>query len=235
MAGSLPKARRVSGSNRTVLVVLAVAALVLAGALAWLLLNGSFFSDEPQSGLERDYALLIQGLQSNPKDPATLMSLAEVEFDLGKKADAFAHANDAVKYAGEQSFYNLRYATLLVRNNQLEEAEKAIMVEIKITKTTKAEPHFLYAQILAEREAYPDAIKAMQTGLRIDPTAADMGIVYAQILEKAGKKDAAIDNYEKALRFLPGNEEAIAGLKRLGVKYSEPTGTVDPHSAPEGQ
>lgn len=235
MAGSLPKARRVGGGNRTIMIVLVVTAVVLTGALAYLLTSGSLFSDEPQTAQERDYELLVEGLRANPRDPATLMSLAEVEFDLGKKKEAFAHAADAVEYAEKQPFYHLRLATLLVRDDQLEEAEKAIRAEIKITGTSKAEPHFLLGQILAENEKYDDAIKSMRTGLTIEPAAADMGIVYAQILEKAGEKQAAIENYEKALKFLPGNEEAIAGLERLGVEYSEPTGTPNPHGAPEGQ
>ncbi len=234
MAGTLPKVRRVSGRDRTIVIALVAVAVLLAGALVYLLTTGSLFDREPQTALERDYALLVEGLKSNPRDPATLMSLAEVEFDLGKKDDAFRHARDAVRYAGKQPFYNLRLATLLVRDGRLDEAERATRVEIRITGTSKAEPHFLLGQILAEKKRYDEAIRSMQTGLRIDPAAADMGIVYAQILEKAGKKQEAIDNYKKALKFLPGDEEAIAGLRRLGVTYSEPTGTPDPHGAPGG-
>ncbi len=234
MAGALPKVRRVGGSNRAVVLVLAVTVVVLTGVLVYLLLNGGLFSGEPRSALERDYDLLVQGLNNNPADPATLMSLAEVEFDMGKTEDAFRHAREAVKNAEKQPFYNLRLATLYVRDGQLDLAEKHVRAEIKITGVSKAEPYFLLAQILAENANYDEAIKAMQTGLRIDPAAADMGIVYAQILEKAGRKGEAIDNYKKALKFLPGNEEAIAGLRRLGVEYSEPTATPNPHGAPEG-
>lgn len=230
MAGSLPKARRVGGVNTQVIIVLAVAVAALVGLLVWMLLGGSLFNGEPASDLERDYQLLLKGLAANPKDPSTLMTLAEVEYDLGKKADAFDHAEKSLDNSAEQPYFHLRYATLLVRDDRLDDATKALQREIEITGTTKAEPYFLLAQIQAEKKLYDEAIKTMQQGLTIDVTAADMGIVYGQILEQAGRKDDAVDAYQKALKFLPGDEEAIAGLKRLGVEYEEPTSTVDPHS-----
>lgn len=235
VAARLPRARRVGGRDRTVLVALAGVAAVLTAALVYLLVSGSIFSSEPRTDLERDYQMLLTGLNENPDDPAILMTLAEVEYEMGKKADAFDHAAAAIKVAEEQPFYNLRHATLLVREDRLADAEKSLEAEIEITGTTKPEPYFLLAQVQAQSDRLEDAIDTMEQGLIIDPAAADMGIVYGRLLEDAGRNAEAVEAYEKALRFLPGNEDAIAGLERLGVTYVEPTSTPDPHGSPEGQ
>lgn len=216
-------------------IALVSTAVVLTVALGYLLATGSIFDDEPRTALERDYRLLQQGLAENPEDPATLMTLAEVEFEMGKTDDAFSHAERALEFSEKQPFFHLRFATLLVRDERLEEAEKALESEIEITGTTKPEPFFLLAQVLAQTDRLEEAIDTMEQGLVIDPAAADMGVVYAKMLEDAGRTAEAIEAYQKALRFLPDNEDAIAGLARLGVEYEEPTTTPNPHGAPEGQ
>lgn len=217
------------------LAVLAGTALILTAALVYLLVTGSFFDSEPRTDVERDYQMLLAGLSDNPDDPAILMTLAEVEYELGKKSDALEHAAAAIAVSEKQPFYNLRHATLLAREDRLDEAEKALDAEIEITGTTKPEPYFLLAQVQAQTGRTDEAIDTMEQGLIIDPAAADMGILYGELLEKAGRDTEAIEAFEKALRFLPGNEAAIAGLERLGVQYEEPTSTPDPHSSPEGQ
>lgn len=234
MAGSLPRARRIDKPDRRLMYALVAAVIVLTGVLVYLLAGGALFGDQPRTDAERDYLLLIEGARKNPKDPAVLMSLAEAEYELGKKADSFEHAEKAVAVSQGQAFYNFRLATLLVREERLEEAEDALLVEISIVKTDDAEPYFLLAQIQADQDRYDEAIKTMEQGLRIDPIAADMGVIYGEILEKAGQKAKAAEQYTKALKFLPEDQRAIDGLKRLGVSYT-PTETANPHQGGDAQ
>lgn len=228
MAGNLPKARRVGGPDRTAVIVLAVAAVVLIGALGYLVLSGPLFSDEPASDAERDYQLLVAGLKKNPKDPATLMSLAEVEYELGKKPDAMGHAEKAVKIAKDEPFYRYRYATLLVREDRLKEAESALTAEIGLAQS-EAEPFFLLGQIQAKQKRYDEAKESLKQALAVNPNAADVRVIYAGVLEDAGDTAEAKTQYLIALKFIPDDQRAIEGLKRLGVDY-EASATVDPHS-----
>lgn len=205
--------------------------VVLAGALTYLVVAGSPFGGEAKSDLERDYELLEKGVAENPEDPAVIMSLAEVEYDMGRKHEALEHAALALKYSDEAAGYNMRYATMLVRSDRMEEALKALDEEIEIAGEADAEPYFLRGQIKAELKDYDAAIESMETGLRIEPNAADMRVVFGEIYEHAGKKDLAAEQFTTALDFLPGDKRATDGLDRLGVAYKP--STTSPHGTGE--
>ncbi len=58
--------------------------------------------------------------------------------------------------------------------------------------------------------------------------AADMRILFADMLAEAGRTDEAIEQYQEALRFLPGDERSSA-LEALGISV-ETTEGVNPHA-----
>lgn len=221
MSGSLPKAKRVGGANKTVVWVLSGVAVVLVGALAYLLISSPLFSKEARTDVDRDYQLLLEGAQKNPKDPAIQMTLAETEFRMGKKDDGLERADRALKLADKQAGYRTRYATLLVQVEELKRANVLLVEEIAIAGEKDPEPHFLLAQVLSELGDDEEAIKTMQSGLRLNPNAADMRIAYGRILENAKRKDEAIAQYQLALKYLPGDRAALDALDRLGVKAEE--------------
>lgn len=233
MARPLPKVRRVDSGHRLMLVLVAFI-VVLAGALTYLVVVGAPFGGEAKSDVERDYELLVKGVAENPEDPATIMSLAEAEYELGREDEALEHAELAIEYAEGAQFYNMRYATMLVRSDRLEDAVAALETEIEIAGEGDAEPYFLLAQIKADQKDLDAAIEAMGTGLRIEPNAADMRVVFGEIYQQAGEKDLAAEQFSTALRFLPDEQRAMEGLDRLGVAY-EPSEGSSPHETGSGE
>lgn len=224
---TLPKVKRVDKRTSTVTWIVLGAFIVLLVVFIALLLNGTIFSSQPQSDAERDYEVLLGLLKQKPNDPVLLITVAEVEYDLGRKGDAWAHADKALQKGAKMPGLQLRYAQLKIRDEDYDDALKAIQKEIALDENS-AEPLFLLAQLLAEQGEYDGAIKAMDKALVKEPQAADMRIVYAGILEKADKKKRAIAQYKEALKFLPNSPKAVEGLKRLGAEV--PTSTPSPHS-----
>ncbi|GAB4276278.1 MAG: hypothetical protein Kow0056_06520 [Coriobacteriia bacterium] len=230
MPNKAPRAKRIVTGEQRVVYSLIIIVVILIGVVLALLFGGGMLSDEPRTPLERDYVLLLQGLERYPDDPAVLMTLAEVELELGKEADALEHASLAYEYGFETPGIPLRYAQILVQVGDTEQAKQAIDQEIELdTVGNNPEPLFLLAQILREEGDLEGALENMETGLDLAYQAADMRILYADMLAEAGREDDAIAQYEEALRYLPGDERAIAGLAALGVEY-EATQTVDPHA-----
>ncbi len=226
-----PKVRRTDRGDLMTIGVLAGAIIVLVVVLG-VLLSG-VLSDEPRSDAERDYELLLQGLKQHPDDPAVLMTLAEVEYELGKKGEAIAHAEKAVKVAGVTEGYRLRLAQLYILERRLEDAQEQIEAELKGKDTTSdPEAHFLLGQVLRELGKVDDALDHLARACELEPVNADYRIVYAQTLETAGKEQEAIDQYREALRFIPDDPRAREGLERLGVKADETTGSAMPTGAP---
>jgi tetratricopeptide (TPR) repeat protein len=235
VSDGLPRARRVGGTSRATIFILLGVVVVLIGVIAYLLVGSPLFRDEPQSDAERDYQVLLKASKEDPKNAAILISLAEAEYTLGKADDALAHAKKAVGLAEGQAGIRVRYATLLVREGDLDAAAKALQDEIKEFGRDSAEPYFLLAQIQVEQGKTDEGLKTMELALEISPMAADMRAVYADMLARAGKKKEAIAAYEEALTFLPGNADIISALEDLGVKVQETTSTPDPHGSGEGE
>lgn len=221
-SSSLPKVKR--ANRRTTVITWAFLGtfIVLLAVIVGLLLTGNLFSTEPKTSAERDYELLLDGLKRNPKNPAVLMTLAETEYDLGRKGDAREHAEKAIEYAKNEPGIQLRYASLMIRDGKEDVAVKAVERELAVTNNKSAEAFFLLGQIQSEQKKYDEAVKSMDKGLDLAPQAADMRIVYGEILEKAGKDKRAIAQFTEALRFLPNDEDAVAGLKRLGAPIPAP-------------
>lgn len=231
MNAGLPKVRNVRRDERRAVWILIAVVGVLLAAIGVLLFGGPLFDDSPNTDLERDYTQLLKGMQADPGNPAILMTLAETEYELGKKSDALDHAAKAIEVSDGAAGFPVRYAQLLLLEGDLGKAEEQARAEIKLdTQETFAGPHFILAQILFEQDKVDEAIKEMEAGFVIDYTAADMRIVYAEMLAAAGERDRAVTEFETALRFLPSNQRAIDGLAALGVTY-EATSTADPHGA----
>lgn len=209
--------------------VLVAVILMLVAAVGYLLLTSDLFSDQPTTDLDRDYQMLLSGLEENPDNPALLMTLAEVEYELGKTADAFAHAERAIELSEGTTGMNIRFAALLVREGRLEEARDAAQAELDVGDGTNAEPYFLIAQIDLELEEWDGAIENMEKGLALQPVAADMMIVYGRILEGAGRTDDAIVQYKRAYLFLPDDRGLVDALDRLGVSVEASGTPVAPH------
>lgn len=227
-SNSLRAVRR--NGNGAVIWVLVATAIVLVAAIGYLLFASDLFGDEPTSDLERDYQMLLAGLPDNPDNPALLMTLAEVEYELGKTAEALDRAEQAIALSEDQPGMHIRYAALLFRDGDLEAAREQAEAELSIEgATANAEPHFVIAQIAWEQGDYDAAIASMDAGLAIDPIAADMMIVYGRILEDAGRTDDAIAQYREAFRFLPENADLVDTLQRLGVSVEASETPTAPH------
>lgn len=233
MAAKRPKVQRRGTTWSPLVIALTVSAVLLGAALIALVATGTLVNDVPRSDAERDYQLLVAGVKKDAKNPTLLMTLAETEYDLGKKKDALEHAERAVKYAGEAPAYRLRYAQLLLLTGDEAKARAMIEDEIALKTAGDPEPYFLLAQLERSQKRYDAAVDAMRTGLKMSPTSADMLILYGDMLVDAGEKDAAIAQYKAALRYLPGDPRATKGLEALGVKAPASTPTTA-HGAPAG-
>lgn len=226
MASELPRAVRTGQGNQRL--IWALLAVIVALAVLVVTLMSGLFTDEVTSDRERDYRLLLEGLESNPENPAVLMTLAEVEYELGKTEEAFEHAEKAVEHAEGQATFFLRYAQLLIREDRIDEAKENLITANQLAQEGFIEPKFLLAQVYANEGDTAQALQLIEEVLVVNPVAADIRVYYARVLEQDGQTDRAVEEYKNVLRFLPDNEEAIQALARLGVEW-EPTDTTSPH------
>jgi len=72
------------------------------------------------------------------------------------------------------------------------------------------------ASIYADREDLANQIEMLDVALEGFPTAGDLLIWRGQALLDQGDNEGAIQDFARALRFLPGDEEAVRGLEAAG-------------------
>lgn len=233
MSERLPRVVRTTARITPLTWVLVVVIAALLTALAVLIASGPLA--ERSDDADRDYRLLTDGLKENPDDPAVLMTLAEAEFRMGKVTDALRHAKKAVAQAGDTPGYRLRYAGLLLQDHQEKVARPLVEDEIALGTPGDPEPYFLLAQIEWNLRDDAAALENMRKGLAIAPQAADMIILYADMLAESGDEDAAIAQYREALRFLPGDSRAEQGIRELGGVPPTSKDATSPHDAVTGE
>jgi tetratricopeptide (TPR) repeat protein len=221
------KARRVRPAVSPLVLVLSGVIVVLLVLVAVVLANSPLFREPTALDLARDE--LLVALADSPGNPELLMSLAEVEYEMGRRGDAFRHAEDALAGGSERATINMRYAMLLIRDDRADEARPLLEAEVALD-ATNAEAHFLLGQVLREEGDLSGALSSLEEALRLNPINGDYRLAYADTLALAGRIDEAIAGYASVLAVLPGDERAIAGLEALGVDY-EPAETVDPHAS----
>ena len=221
------KARRIGGAQNRLIVILVVIVIALVGVIGYVLATSTLFRQPTALELAREE--LEASLAQNPDDPAILMTLAEVEYELGRQDEALEYAKRASELSGEIQEINLRYAILLIKEMRLDEAQSTLEAELAVNPVS-SEAYFLLGQVMREREEYDEALTHFESALQFNPVDGDYRLLYAQTLALAGRTDEAIDWYQRALQVLPGDARAIQGLEDLGVTY-EATETVSPHGS----
>ena len=67
------------------------------------------------------------------------------------------------------------------------------------------------------KKQYRSAIKAVEPAAEANPEMSDLQYLMGLALEKLGVTDSAVKRYRLALKYTPDMQQAIEGLKRLGV------------------
>jgi len=117
-----------------------------------------------------------------------------------------------------------RYGMALEAHTFTEEAIAAYGRAHELSPRTFRWPYLL-AALIDERSA-ADSLPLYQAAIDLDPDYAPGHVRYAEALERTGQFDEAGRHYERAMRLMPANAHAHAGLGRLALGADDPTGAV---------
>lgn len=143
-------------------------------------------------------------------EPAVRQRLTALQADLGADAQS-----------GEAWG---RYAMALEAHTFTDEAIAAYRQAHDLSPRTFRWPYLL-AALVDERSA-ADSLPLYRTALDLDPAYAPGHVRYAEALERTGQFDDAARAYERAMRLMPGNAHAHAGLGRLALGADDPAAAV---------
>ena len=117
-----------------------------------------------------------------------------------------------------------RYAMALEAHTFTNEAIAAYRQAHELSPRTFRWPYLL-AALVDERSA-ADSLPLYRAALAIDPDYAPGHVRYAEALERTGRFDEAAQEYEQAIRLMPANAHANAGLGRLALGAGDPAGAI---------
>ena len=165
--------------------------------------------------------LLRSHLQQNPTDVAAIRMLAEVAARLGRYVDAENLLARCLELSPSFATARTQYASLLNRQNRASEALQQIA---PLLAAEPDNPHYrnLKATFLVGIGEYQQAIDLYRGILTEYPHQAKVWVTLGHVQKTAGRQEAAIQAYRRALELEPGMGEAYFSLANLKTFRFEP-------------
>ncbi len=171
--------------------------------------------------LKRDYPALAafaeawQGPQTD--DAYSAFRISEAFAASGRDEEALIYASEAVKRMPLQAKFRNRYASLLLKNARIDEAEKQLRFLLS------EEPWYLPAlanlgTICLNTEREDEGRQLLLKALALDP---DYDLAYRNLIQYYLSRNLvrkAVDLAEIWLRKQPGNKEALEWIEKLKLK-----------------
>ncbi len=180
----------------------------------------------PRTSAERDLAQYEDLVKEQPQNAAARAGMGAALVQAGAYQRAVEQLNTAIKLGARPEYY----VVLAEARVGLGDTKSAISALKKAQNMNESYGSAWYAEgkIYFDEGEYAKAIGPFNRTLGLEPSASDVNYLLGQSLEKLGKREAAIDAYRKAIKYLPDYAEAIDALEALGVK-AEPQTTGDGH------
>lgn len=219
-------------------------ALMVAAAFTYALVTGVFDESAPQTFDEKSLSLSAEVLRKNPKSGGAYAQRAETLFRLGRKAEAYEVLDQGEKAVGKEIpalIYILRTRTILLnQEKRYAEAEKVGMLAMNASdeyiarqikqmvpkglNTAGADSSLAVdtavqlADAYIGQEKWDEAIKLYSYALMYEPAAADILTLRGWAYVGASSEESATLDFKEALKYLPDNESARAGLQKVGAQ-----------------
>jgi Flp pilus assembly protein TadD len=191
---------------RTVLAVLAAAALAALAARTWTQLR--YWKDS--------VSLFTHTLQVTTNNYVAQNNLGNALADRGRVEEAISHYTEALRIKPDHAEAYNNWGTILVEQGRLEEAVDRFLMALR------AKPDYAAARsnlglALARKGQREQAIAQYLEALRLDPAYAKAHNNLALVLAEGGQWAEAIAHYREALRLKPDYAEAHNNLGHLLV------------------
>jgi tetratricopeptide (TPR) repeat protein len=159
--------------------------------------------------------LIVKAWPGDDKSRYYLATAYEEKEDIKSALEHFREIPSASKY-----FVNaqIHIAHLLTIEEKFDEAIQVMENAISLGGPDRIELYLMLASVYEAKEAYDEAIAAIQKGLKSDDRNIDLIFRLGVLLDKKGAKDACIEQMQKILEINPNYAEA---LNYIGYTYAE--------------
>lgn len=243
MPGAVSKdLARLQRGNRMLVIALLGVVIVMLSAILWALATVLPQRNTPRTFVERQLAMLERVVKEKPRSEEAWADyilalvaakqyskaqavIAAAEKAVGKDVVDILYVRARLAYArgdrgeAEQLVKKAIESGLAFRKKELERlAQQATFPDPRVIKgKVLASAYYFHAQLLAEKKQWQEAVEALTKSLAEEPASADAlvfrGNVYLELSETA----SATADFEQALKYIPGFQPALDGLKKAGA------------------
>lgn len=225
----------------------AVALFLMLVALAvYGFVSGAFTNTTPRTAEEYELAYTAEAIASNPTDGTAYARRAEALYKLGRVEDALEVLDQGERAIGEEIpsilFVLRTRAMLLNQEERFAEAEEVGVramdlsdiyikgqIEANTAKGLVSAPGSIdaratvdialqYARAMVMQEKWDKAIELYNYALYWEPTAADILSLRGWAYIGVGAETSATLDFNEALKYLPDDPSALAGLAEIEAK-----------------
>lgn len=154
-------------------------------------------------------------IRNNPTNLGLRAELSRIYFLMGKKTDAVENAQDLIRKNPDSAIGYLALALVYQSNNDI---DKSIEVLRSASKIKDAKIAFMLGNLYALRKNYTAALEQYKKAENVKAGADQVIFQKATILHAVGKKNEAVEEYQKVLRLSPNHAMA---LNNLAYVYGE--------------
>ncbi len=200
--------------------VLLLAIVVVLGVVVWWVAasSGSRFTS-----LDLTLQQLEEDVRKDPQNPDSRLAVAIAYAARGYNTSAIQQFQEVLKLQPENQTAMMGLGRTLLTENKLDEALEPLL---KVAEMNKDNPrkHILdqleavyydLGVIYSRKGNYEEATSYLGQALEINSTDADAWLTLAQVHEKRGELQQAIEAYERVVGFVPDYEEAYQGMAKI--------------------
>lgn len=207
------------GNVRKILVYLTIfLTLAIITILGFMLKDVFTGSEVPRNPAEQAYVVAKALVAKDPKNADSLFRLAKAEADLGRTGDAVQHLQRAIELSPAAPMLHYTLAQIYMDTGQEEQAITELKNELKVTEQKNELAWFDLGAIFNKRKEYTQAVFCLQKALTRMDGGADAHYQLGKAYEGLGQFDAAMNEYQQTLRFIPDHPDAQMAIQELQVK-----------------
>lgn len=197
------------------------AAVILVGVFlglsaAFIGIGYAFVWDKPIHQSQDDFQLEVatKNVEKFPNNASLRVELGWVYIQRHRYDDAIKELENALKLDKDSIPAKINLAIAKAEKGDLQESKK-ILEEIKGKSPAIEDVRYLLGEIYKEEKAYDQALTEFQFVLNANPGTVDYIYQIANVYELQGKKEKAIEEYQKAIAYIPDYAPAKQALARL--------------------
>lgn len=190
--------------------------LAVAGTAGYVIRGRIAAAGTPRTAEDVAVTQAEAAVRAHPADKQGHLDYAFALQQDGQYAEALVEYDSVLKIDPRDTAAMYNKAMVYLQLKQPSKAEAALWSVLDVSKT-----HVLAAQALGQlyagRHQYRSLLVAVKPAADAHPDMADLQCLMGSAYENLGRKDLAISRYRLALQYVPDQQEARTGLKRLGV------------------